>query len=173
MARNALHQLAALATALLPIATTALPQGHARTGTLSAAAPTLQNLTFAGPGCSSAVQVMRGDTSVWLFPEWDMKLPPDSEAEYTDYLTITKWCTEELLLVNATKGTQVRIDSVAISGWADLDVWTWLALSAETSLGGVPSGVSSCFVHLPTRKHLDREDDLLCRNPKSHRVRRS
>lgn len=83
---------------------------------------------------------VRNGTPIFSFSEWGLVLPnvddPESET------TASKFCTEEITLNNGPVGFQLRIETVTVGGWAELEEGTKLVVEAETKLGDVVAGVS-------------------------------
>lgn len=126
---------------LLPLVAAA-PQGGPPPGA-PAVPPTVNNMTMFGTGCpiggGAISQVTRNNTPVFVFREWGIVLPSE-ESEETG--TSFKWCNEDIILGNGPVGMRLRIASVTVGGWAQLDAGTKISLQVDTRLGGVEAGVS-------------------------------
>lgn len=111
----------------------ALPQSQ------PSASPNIQNLAMWGTGCplgaAGLMSGVRNGTPIFSFSEWGLVLPnvddPESET------TASKFCTEEITLNNGPVGFQLRIETVTVGGWAELEEGTKLVVEAETKLGDV------------------------------------
>jgi hypothetical protein len=136
MARSALT-LAFVAMAGLALA---LPQA----GVEEPIKPAVDNMTMHGPGCPigtvGIVREFRDNIPVIAFPGWGLSL---EEAEKDDKgRSVSKFCTEELLLSHVPAGKRLRIASVTVSGWADLKDGSSINIEVETHFGDNESGVS-------------------------------
>ncbi|KAK4205087.1 hypothetical protein QBC40DRAFT_65801 [Triangularia verruculosa] len=128
--------LTILSALLLLASASALPQGQ------PPASPNIQNLTMWGTGCpigaAGLISGVRNGTPIFSFSEWRLSLPnvddPENEA------TVSKFCTEEMTLNNGPVGLQVRIETVTVTGWAELDEGTKLVIEIETKLGYIVAG---------------------------------
>ena len=107
-------------------------------------------MTMFGTGCpiggAGISQVTAGGTPVFVFREWGLVLPSPESATAE---AVSKWCTEEIQLGNGPVGMRLRIGSVTVGGWAQLDAGTKISLQVETRLGGVEAGVRN--LNLVTR----------------------
>lgn len=129
---------ALLFSLLLPLGALALPQS-----TAPPSPPNIASLSMYGTGCpvgaGGMIGSIRGETPVFNFAEWGLSLP-GAEAPTNQ---VSKFCTEEMGLTNGPVGMQLRIDTVTVMGWADLEEGTKLVVSSATRLGNVVAGVSS------------------------------
>lgn len=127
---------------LFPTLSTSLPQPQG--GGPPAVSPTVQNLTMSGSGCpigaGGLVQQIRNGTPVFLFTEWNLALPNTADASNKNQHA--KWCTEQIQLANGPVGMQLRIATVSVGGWANLETDTKLKVDVSTSLGSKVAGVS-------------------------------
>ncbi|KAK4644125.1 hypothetical protein QC761_302688 [Podospora bellae-mahoneyi] len=103
------------------------------------ASPNIQNLAMWGTGCplgaAGLMSRVRNGTPIFSFSKWGLVLPnvddPESET------TASKFCTEEITLNNGPVGFQLRIETVTVGGWAELEEGSKLVVEAETKLGDV------------------------------------
>ncbi|KAB5550804.1 hypothetical protein GE09DRAFT_1222629 [Coniochaeta sp. 2T2.1] len=112
----------------------ALPQDQGSGPVIS---PTVESMTMIGSGCplgtGGIVREIRNNTPVFLFSEWGLDL---AEAE-PGATVVSKFCSEVIELGNGPPGYQVRIATVSVGGWAELDGSTRLVVDVETKLAGV------------------------------------
>ncbi|KAK0742069.1 hypothetical protein B0T21DRAFT_408915 [Apiosordaria backusii] len=148
--------LTILSALLLLASASALPQAQ------PPASPNIQNLTMWGTGCpvgaAGVISEIRKGTPVFNFSEWGLALPnaDDPANEATAY----KFCTEEMTLNNGPVGFQVRIETVTVFGWAELEEGTKLAIEAETKLGDVVAGQQTVTITKADLKGNDFEVPL-------------
>ena len=99
---------------------------------------------MSGPGCpigaGGLLQQIRNGTPVFVFTEWTLALPNTADANNKNQHS--KWCTEQIQLANGPVGMQLRIATVGVGGWANLDTDTKLKVDVSTVLGGKVAGVS-------------------------------
>ncbi|CAP70169.1 uncharacterized protein PODANS_3_2688 [Podospora anserina S mat+] len=134
----------------------ALPQSQ------PSASPNIQNLAMWGTGCplgaAGLMSGVRNGTPIFSFSEWGLVLPnvddPESET------TASKFCTEEITLNNGPVGFQLRIETVTVGGWAELEEGTKLVVEAETKLGDVVAGGQTTRVTSGDLKGNDLEVSL-------------
>ncbi|KAK3312313.1 hypothetical protein B0H66DRAFT_644554 [Apodospora peruviana] len=135
---------------LVPLSS-ALPQSQAG-GTPPTVSPTVQSLTMSGPGCpigaGGLVQQMRNNTPVFLFTEWGLALPNTADDGQD-----AKWCTEQIQLANGPARMQLRIATVSVGGWADLEPETKLQFEVSTMLGDIVAGSKTAVI-----SHADLKD---------------
>jgi len=162
---------------LFPALSTSLPQPQG--GGPPATPPTVQSLTMSGPGCpigaGGLLQQIRNGTPVFVFTEWTLALPNTADANNKNQHS--KWCTEQIQLANGPVGMQLRIATVGVGGWANLDTDTKLKVDVSTVLGGKVAGVSisprppNTFTNIgqePNRNHhqvRSQGEQLHCRSP--------
>ncbi|KAK4172097.1 hypothetical protein QBC36DRAFT_338654 [Triangularia setosa] len=148
--------LTILSTLFLLGSTSALPQAQ------PPASPNIQNLTMWGTGCpigaAGLISEIRNGTPVFSFVEWGLALPNTNDPE--NETTTSKFCTEEMTLNNGPVGFQVRIETVTVSGWAELEEGTKLVVEADTKFGNVVAGEQTVTITKEGLKGNDFEVPL-------------
>ncbi|KAB5576126.1 hypothetical protein GE09DRAFT_1215844 [Coniochaeta sp. 2T2.1] len=128
----------------------ALPQDQGSGPVIS---PTVDSMTMTGSGCPLAtggiVREIRNNTPVFLSSEWGLDL---AEAE-PGATVVSKFCSEVIELGNGPLGYQVRIATISVGGWAELDSSTRLVIDVETKLAGVHT--SSKNITIVSRNLVD------------------
>ncbi len=131
----------------------AAPQPQSSTPPPPPIQPTVDNMTMYGSGCpigsGGMVREMRNNTPVFLFPDWSLSLASDAGANGSGGGSVSKFCTEEISLGNAPPGFQVRLSTVSVSGYADLDKGSVIGIGVETKLGAVDGGVRIKSIAFP------------------------
>jgi hypothetical protein len=99
-------------------------------------------MTVYGTGCPIGAgpisQSTKSGAPVFVFREWGLSLPDDDETPGEK----EKFCVEQITLGDGPVGMQLRVKSITIGGWADIDADTKISLSVHTNLGGMAAGVS-------------------------------
>jgi len=105
-------------------------------------AVTVKNMTVYGTGCpiggGPVSQQTKAGAPVFVFREWGLSLPDTDETPGE----AEKFCVEQISLGDGPVGMQVRVKSITIGGWAQIDADTKISLSIHTNLGGMAAGVS-------------------------------
>ncbi|KAK0670319.1 hypothetical protein QBC41DRAFT_96496 [Cercophora samala] len=148
--------LTMLSMSLLLGYASALPQAQ------PPASPNIQNLTMWGTGCpvgaAGLISEIRKGTPVFSFSEWGLVLPNTEDPDHET--TSSKFCTEEMTLNNGPVGFQVRIETVRVSGWAQLEEGTKLVVESETKLGDFVAGEQTVSITSADLKGNDFEVSL-------------
>ncbi|KAK3988272.1 hypothetical protein QBC44DRAFT_269361, partial [Cladorrhinum sp. PSN332] len=120
--------------------------------------PNIASLSMYGTGCpigaGGLISTIRNETPVFTFAQWGLSLPSSSSPSDT---AVSKFCTEEIGLTNGPVGMQLRIETVTVMGWADLEEGTKLVVDSLTRLGGVVAGNGSVAIE---KKDLEGKNEL-------------
>ncbi|KAK4442848.1 hypothetical protein QBC34DRAFT_363024 [Podospora aff. communis PSN243] len=121
-------------------------------------AVTVKNMTVYGTGCpiggGPISQSTKGGAPVFVFREWGLSLPDTDETPEE----AEKWCVEQITLGDGPVGMQLRVKSITIGGWADIDADTKISLSVQTNLGGKAAGAATITIGKDKLKDNDFEE---------------
>ncbi|KAK0641806.1 hypothetical protein B0T16DRAFT_420552 [Cercophora newfieldiana] len=112
----------------------------------SSTAVTVRNMTVYGTGCPIGAgpisQQTKAGAPVFVFREWGLSLPDEDETPGE----ADKFCVEQITLGDGPVGMQLRVKSITIGGWAEIDADTKISLSVHTNLGGIAAGSANITV---------------------------
>jgi len=115
-------------------------------------------MTVYGTGCpignGPINQQTKGGAPVFVFREWGLSLPDEDETPGD----AEKFCVEQITLADGPVGMQLRVKSITIGGWAEIDADTKISLSVHTNLGGIAAGAANITIGKDKLKGNDFEE---------------
>jgi len=102
-------------------------------------------MTSYGPGCPvgspAIIREFRDNVPVVSYPDWGLSLT-EAEADGAGK-SVSKFCSQEITLSHIPSGTLVRLASVTVAGYAELEVGSSITIGVETRFGDKDMGVRS------------------------------